>query len=76
VKKHALFRFQIRDAGPSRCGTEAYAYTAGGDGEISCRGGWTPPDVSIQELMALEPTAMFYNHTVPDIVASEWKYDH
>lgn len=35
------------------------------------RSEWTPPDMSIQELMASEPAAMFYNGSVPEVVESE-----
>lgn len=41
------------------------------EGETAKGGGWTPPNISIQELMDMEPASMFYNNSVKDVVASE-----
>jgi hypothetical protein len=41
------------------------------EGETTKSGAWTPPNISIQELMDMEPASMFYNNSVKDVVASE-----
>lgn len=41
------------------------------EGETAKSGVWTPPNISIQELMDMEPASMFYNNSVKDVVASE-----
>ena len=44
--------------------------TAGEGGQVQSTQ-WTPPDISIQQLMDMEPAAMFYNGSVKDVVQSE-----